>query len=139
MPRKREEILKDGAKTRFTSSNQPVNRRGPTKILTEMLLKDLNSKKEIIIEGFDVLTGERRKIRVPVPTKAIITRALLNKAAKGDVYAIKEVFDRVEGRPKQDLDITTDGEKLGSSVDYSKLSDGALEEIARAGRGEGES
>jgi len=35
-------------------------------------------------------------------------------------------------------DITTKGEKI-TSIDYSKLSDGALEEIAKAGTGESES
>lgn len=120
MPRKREDILKDGAKTRFSSTNQPKNYRKSTKMLTEMLLKDLAAKKDIIVEGIDVLTGEKRKVRVPVPTKAIITRALLTKAAKGDVYAIKEVFDRVEGKPQQQMDITSDGEKI-DGVDVTKF------------------
>jgi hypothetical protein len=129
MPRTKEDILKDGAKTRFSSSNQPKNYRGSTKMLTEMLMKDLDSKKDIIIEGIDVLTGEKRKIRVPVPTKAIITRALLTKAAKGDVYAIREVFDRVEGKAQQNIDVTTDGESLNEKRPSAKLPDGTILEI----------
>lgn len=41
---------------------------------------------------------------------------------------------------QQQVDHTTKGEKIGSgAVDYSKLSDSALEEIAKAGPGESES
>lgn len=129
MPRKKEDILKDGEKTRFSSTNQPKNYRPSTKILTEMLVKDLESKKEIIVEGFDVLTGEKRKVRVPVPTKDIIARALLTKAAKGDVYAIREVFDRVEGKAAQSIDVTTNGEPINEKRPATMLPDGTYLEI----------
>lgn len=35
-------------------------------------------------------------------------------------------------------DVTTKGDKVGQGIDYTKLSDGALEEIAKAGPREGE-
>jgi hypothetical protein len=86
----------------WTKEYQSPNRgRKPTKFLTELLTKELKSKKDIEIEGFDVNTGEKTRIRVPAPTKEIIVQALLRQAAKGNMVAIKEVFDRTEGKSLQ--------------------------------------
>jgi hypothetical protein len=51
----------------------------------------LELQEEIVLEG-----RELRKLRV-------IARALVNKAAGGDLVAIKEVIDRIEGKPPQTL------------------------------------
>ena len=97
----------------FSSTNQPKNRRKSTKFLTQLLIKGLNGKKEIVISGFDVETGKPATIRVPMPTRENIIQALLRKAAKGDVTAVKEIFDRVEGRTKQPVELTgKDGQPI---------------------------
>jgi hypothetical protein len=49
----------------------------------------LELQEEIVLEG-----REFRKLRV-------IARALVNTAAGGDLVAIKEVIDRIEGKPPQ--------------------------------------
>ena len=41
-----------------------------------------------------------------------VIRALMAKAAKGDVRAIQELFDRGYGKATQHTDITSGGEKL---------------------------
>jgi hypothetical protein len=91
----------------FSKDNQPTNRRKSTKFLTDLLTKELDGKKEILIEGIDPDTGQPRKIKVPMPTKETIVQALLRKAGKGDMLAIKEVFDRIEGKAPQALDLNT--------------------------------
>lgn len=45
-----------------------------------------------------------------------ILKALRAKAAKGDTVAAKEVLDRCYGKPKQSLDLTTNGESIHTTV-----------------------
>lgn len=46
------------------------------------------------------------------PVKVKIARALKLKAYTGDVQAIKELGDRIDGKPQQKTDITTNGKDL---------------------------
>lgn len=106
----------------FSSTNQPKNRRKSTKFLTELLTKGLQGKAEIVIEGIDTETGKKTKIRVPMPTKNQIVQALLRKAAKGDTIAIKEVFDRIEGRVRQPIGFTdSEGQDIFSNKTDDEL------------------
>lgn len=90
---------------KFSSTYQPTNRRKSVKFLTELLTKELKGKKRTIeIEGIDVTTGKKTRIRVDMPTKQNIVQALLRQAARGNMVAIKEVFDRMEGKPEQPID-----------------------------------
>lgn len=45
-----------------------------------------------------------------------IVQALIAKGKQGDVQALKEIFDRILGRSKENLDITSLGEQLGVVV-----------------------
>lgn len=56
------------------------------------------------------------------------------KALKGDINAYKEILDRLEGKSKSQIDVTTDGEKIIHEVDYSKLSSEVLLSIVNASR-----
>lgn len=59
-----------------------------------------------------------------------IALALLEKASKGDVNAIKEIFDRTEGKSPQSIDHTTKGESLNKQeINLSELSDATLAEL----------
>jgi hypothetical protein len=42
----------------------------------------------------------------------VIANRLVAEAAAGDVTAIKEVGDRIDGKPKQQTDITSGGDKI---------------------------
>lgn len=44
--------------------------------------------------------------------KKPIIAALVKKAKKGDVFAVRELWDRAHGRPQQYIDHTSDGDKL---------------------------
>ena len=90
--------IKDAGK-KFSSDYQPKNRKQSTKFLTDLIIKNLSKKKEIVLTGIDCETGEKRKFKVANPTKDILVMALLRKAAAGDIQAIREVLDRVEGKP----------------------------------------
>jgi len=48
--------------------------------------------------------------------KEAICRILFKKASKGDMAAINAIMDRIDGKPhtKQDVDVTTGGEKLNT-------------------------
>jgi hypothetical protein len=91
------DIANQGKK--FSSEYQPKNRKQSTKFLTELLIKKLNKKNEIVVEGIDVETGETRKFRLVNPNKEALVMVLLREAAKGNVHAINTVFDRIEGKP----------------------------------------
>jgi hypothetical protein len=53
---------------------------------------------------------------------------LLNKAEAGEPWAIKEIADRLDGKPHQSVELTADVTNRASS-----LTDDQLAEIARAG------
>jgi len=100
----------------FTKDNQPVNRgRKSTKFLTDLLTKELKVKKDVTIKGIDTETGKEVTIRVPMPNREVLIQALLRQAAKGNINAIREVFDRVEGKPNQAIDLTSKGESVATS------------------------
>lgn len=61
---------------------------------------------------------------------AALMDALIDKALTGDIQAIKEVFDRVDGKPKQSLDVTADV----TARSASELSDDELADIAASRR-----
>jgi hypothetical protein len=50
-----------------------------------------------------------------IPVKEGIAESLAGKALEGDVNAIKELVNRMDGMPLQSTDITSMGEKLGPS------------------------
>lgn len=102
-------------------AGRPVGSKNLSTILRDML-------EEEIEVSVDQATGrkERRKF------SELIIRKLIKRASDGDPRAIKEIFDRIEGRAKQSVDVTTDGKPLNDEVDYTKLSDNVLRAIAAA-------
>lgn len=59
-----------------------------------------------------------------------IARALVKQASEGDVSAIREVADRLDGKPRQESDLT-----INDNRDPSTLSDAELAAIIVRGRG----
>jgi hypothetical protein len=85
--------------------------RKNTKMLTDLLTKNLKTKKEITVTGTDILTGKTATVKIAMPTKEVIVGALLRQAAKGNINAIREVFDRVDGKTIQPVELN-DGVKI---------------------------
>jgi hypothetical protein len=84
-------------KNRFSPTHQPINhnKNRPKKYLTPLLKKYLNKK-------IDYEDPGTKKIIHGKVKDAIVWRLLLN-AAQGDNTAIKEIFDRLEGKAEQKL------------------------------------
>lgn len=82
----------------FSKDNQPKNRKKSTKFLTDLLTKELKTKGEMTVMGLDKETGEPVEIIVTATNKEALVHALLKQAGKGNILAIKEIFDRVEGK-----------------------------------------
>ena len=105
-------------------SGNPAGRPDGSKNLSTILRDML--EEEIDVKVDDTGRKERRKF------SELIIRKLIKRASDGDPRAIKEIFDRIEGRAKQSVDVTTDGKPLNDEVDYTKLSDNVLRAIAAA-------
>ena len=104
MAKRGEHLQRVGKK--FSPEYQPKNRRVSTKPLTDLLLHELNAKKEIRITALDPLTRKPITVIIPATNKEVITKALLVKAAKGDTKAIEIVYDRTEGKVPMPLQMS---------------------------------
>jgi len=89
----------------FDKNPQNINRKGPP-------------KKEWTWSGLLKQAAEEEH-ESGEPMKIIVARKLFLEAAKGNVPAIKEAMNRMDGMPKQSTDLTTDGEKLSILFDNS--------------------
>lgn len=84
----------------FAPGNQEAKKANHKKprIVTQQLIAELN---EAVLGEADVIRIRR------------IVRKLVEKAEAGDIQAIKEIFDRVEGKPTAAVELTgADGEPL---------------------------
>lgn len=77
---------------------RPKGARSLSTILQEMLEEPI----EIVVDG----KKQKREFR------EVIIRKLLKKANDGDMRAIQEIFDRVEGKAQQKIDHTSGGEAI---------------------------
>ena len=66
-------------------------------------------KKEWTMRGLIVQALEEAD-ETKKPYKEVIARKLANLAARGDMVAIKEVNNRIDGMPKQEIDTSTTGD-----------------------------
>lgn len=80
---------------------RPPGARNITTNLKELL--------ELEIETVDPLTDEK----IVMPVAAILNARLVRSALDGSEKAIREIYDRIEGRPKQKLDVTADAKIKG--------------------------
>lgn len=92
----------NGIKTQWKSgqSGNPLGRPKGSRNLTTNLKEFLDL--EIITA--DPITGDK----VTCPVRSLVNAQLIKSAINGDVKAIREIFDRIEGKPKQKLDVTAD-------------------------------
>ena len=92
----------DDTKFEKGKSGNPKGRPKGARSLSTILREMLEEPIEIVVDG----KKERREFR------EVIIRKLLKKANDGDIRAIQEIFDRVEGRAQQKIDHTSGGEAI---------------------------
>ena len=80
------------------------------------------------IEEIGAQTSSGEKIK----WDAVIVRKLLKMASDGNIRAIEVILDRVDGKPAQSLDVTTQGDKINFT---RELSDAELLDLAAGSEG----
>lgn len=98
---KPENILGQGFHTnpeRINKLGRPKGSRPLSCILRDMLETNI----DVVVDG----VKEKKQMQ------EVIIRKLMKKASDGDIRAIAEIFDRVEGKAKQSIDHTTGGEQI---------------------------
>jgi len=85
----------------FSSTNQPKERKPRGESMTTILRDLLETEVETDVDGQ----------KVKMTYKESILRKLLQKANKGEIKAITEMFDRVEGKAKQELTMNVEQTK----------------------------
>ena len=80
-------------------TGNPKGRPKGTKNLSSLLKDMLNEKVDVLIDGK----------KVQKEFQETIIRKLILKAAAGDIKAIAEIFDRVEGKAKQAISHESEG------------------------------
>lgn len=94
----------------FNANPQNINRDGAPKkewTMTAMYREAAEEASE---------TGE--------PKYKIVARKLIKLAEKGDMVAIKELGNRLDGMPQQNSDITSKGEKIeGNTIIFTNFTD----------------
>lgn len=80
-------------------SGNPLGKPVGTKSLSTILKNMLEEEIDVELED-----GTKQK----KPFQDVIIRALIKQAKKGNMKAIQEIFDRVEGRPNQSIQVDGD-------------------------------
>ncbi len=81
-----------------------------------------------LLDGTTTIDEEGKKKKITRNEQ--IALSLLKEASNGNVQAIKEIFDRTEGKAQQFIDHTSKGESINKpKLDLSKLSNGTLKEL----------
>ena len=94
--------------TQFSSTNQPKNRGKKGKSISEFL-REFGEAKSVEYEIKVTKGGETKtkkgKIESETTLNEVVATTLLSKAMTGDLRAINIVLDRIEGKPKQPLEV----------------------------------
>lgn len=105
----------------FDKNPENINKTGANgKSVTKFLKELLNGK---ILQVDITLTdtqGKKQSIQASLKSKENLNQTLasmlIQKALKGDMSAIKEILDRTEGKPQQQIDHTSEGEKIQPTI-----------------------
>jgi len=79
-------------------SGNPSGRPKGSKNLSTILKEMLEAEIDVVVDG----KKEKKAF------KDVIIRKLIQKANNGDLRAIREIFDRVEGKPKETVNLQSD-------------------------------
>lgn len=94
--------------TQFSSTNQPQNRGRKGKSISEFLREFGEAKSveyEIKVTKDGTTKTKKGKIESETTLNEVVATTLMSKAMNGDLRAINIVLDRLEGKPKQSLEV----------------------------------
>lgn len=97
------------------------------RMLSTILKDKLNGKEFIIMKDVELLdkkykpTGEKVNVQIQIPNKEQIVYALLHEAKQGNIRAMENIWDRMEGKAPQFIEGDFSISKKGSSIDWSKV------------------
>lgn len=76
--------------------------------------RNKNGRPKKDLSMVDILKQELKKVdpKLKLKYKRIIAKQLVILASNGNTKALREVFDRIDGRPKQSVDVTTNGQSI---------------------------
>ncbi len=103
MSEQTKKTLRDDLRKYTWKAGQSGNPSGKIKG-TKNLSTQLKEILDLEIEGIDTISGET----ISAPVRYFLNNRLLRNALNGDNRALQEIYDRLEGKPKQKLDITAD-------------------------------
>ena len=135
----RQDIEKLGCNTRFSSANQPKKNGRKPKLYT--LAKkgyDIGLSEFIEVSKYLMQCPQKELDQIAAneatPVWVVnIARAISKDTKRGVTFTVKDIFDRVFGKTAQNVDLTTKGEAFNHPpIDWSKLSDQTLRELAKA-------
>ena len=89
----------------FVKDDPDINREGRPAITEEQ--REENKLKKIVLK--ELVKEYKDKLAESLP---LISPVLIKKAQEGDLGSIKEINDRVMGKPPQSTDITSKGERI---------------------------
>jgi len=121
----------------FTSEHRPTNPgRKPGSITS--YLRQIGQSKEVSYEIIftkenGVKQTKKGKVESPNTINQLLATLMYNDAVAGDTKARKEILDRTEGKAQQNINLEGNvGNSNGPKYDLTKVSDAALEELAKA-------
>lgn len=119
-------------------NGRPKGFKGLTETLRDIVNADgsmlIQDVKEIDDNGTE--TGNAfKKGKISIPKSEMIILAALKKAAKGDMKAIMWLFDRLDGKAKQSIDVT-DKRVIKTEIDIRGKTAEEIAEIKKALTGE---
>ena len=109
----------------FQLHPENINRKGrPPKdqTLTNLLNKYLHKKIDVCMldsDGKPLLDDDGKKITKSVRRKQLFIEEIVSLALRGDLAALKYVFDRIDGKPTETIQgLSTNGERLDINVNF---------------------
>lgn len=94
----------------FGDNPQNINRAG-------------RPKKEWTMRGLIMTALEEAEKQTGVSYKELIAKRLIVEGVNGNMQAIKEINDRVDGKAMQSLDVTSLGQRIEKELSHERLAD----------------
>lgn len=131
-------VVPDNFKDTVFKPGQCGNPNGRPRKWVSALAKTHGYKKSEVLQCITALLSmtlyELKQVQdndMSTALECVIAKALTNGQVSGDLYKMEVLLTRAFGAPKQVIEIEEEDDSKGS-IDYSKLSDSVLIELAKS-------